>query len=346
MQIAAVEPDGMDLRWELTGADASDFAIEDVQDVDDGKDRRQLVFSIDPDYESGKGSMTSSEAAALTPPRSKDVYHVTVRATETSAVGGGPNMDAELGIIVQVTNSSEGGEVMFNWLQPEVGTAITAMVDDPDSPEGVAGTITYSWYRSKVSNPNRSPGSTDAALAGEWELIESEWEGLTANACAPDPVSSTAPSDDTYTPQGDCAETDANERTTLGDEVDEGDYLLVRAVYTDGYGAATSTGITVHPVRNDVSHDANNSPDFNASRATREIAENAAVGDTVGAPVVVLQNEDDDILTYEIVDTCASDTTSAGADTPCAGATPTQTATTQSFQGTSRSSTSIRPPAR
>ena len=328
VQIAAVEPDGMGLRWELTGADASDFAIEDVQDVNDGKDRRQLVFSIDPDYESGKGSKTSSEAAAdTTAPTTNDAYYVTVRATEMSAVGGGPNMDAELDIIVRVTNSTEGGKVAFNWLQPEVGTAITASISDPD---GVLGTPapTYTWYRSKVSNPNRSPGSTDAALAGEWELIESEWEGLTGNACAPDPVSTTAPSDDTYTPQGDCAETDANERTTLGDEVDEGDYLLVRAVYADGSGDgtahnATSTGITAYAVRNDVSHDANNSPDFAANKATREIAEDAAIGDPVGAPVVVVHNEDDDILTYEIVAMCASDTTSIATDHPCAAPLPT-----------------------
>ena len=33
----------------------------------------------------------------------------------------------------------------------------------------------YDWYRSKVTNPNLTPGSTDAALAGEWELIEEEW---------------------------------------------------------------------------------------------------------------------------------------------------------------------------
>ena len=330
VQLAAVEPDGMDLVWELTGADASDFAIEDVQDVNDGKDRRQLVFSIDPDYEDGKGSDTSAEAAADEPTgsRSNDLYRVTVRATEESAVGDGPNMGAELNVTVRVMDSSEGGKVTFNWLQPEVGTAITARASDPDGVRTDGGnTVTYTWYRSKVSNPNRNPGHTDAALAGEWEQIESEWSGFTADTnCVGTPLT-TAPTGDTYRPQGDCAETaDVDERTAggggtgLGDEVDEGDYLLVRAVYTDGYGSATSTGITVYSVREDVSHDANNSPDFNASKATREIAENAAVGDPVGDPVVVLQNEDDDILTYELVEECRTNV----ADTPCASdATPT-----------------------
>ena len=320
VQIAAVEPDGMNLRWELTGPDASDFMIEDVQDVNDGKDRRQLVFSIDPDYEKGKGSQTSSDAAGDNPARTNDVYHVTVRATEMSAVGGGPNMAATLDVVVQVTNSAETGKVEFNWLQPEVGTGITASVSDPD---GVltGETITYTWYRSKVTTPNRNPGSSDAALAGEWEQIESEWNINVFPLCGGDGTVD----NNVYTPQGDCAETtgagndertdDVGSATALGDEVDEGDYLLVRAVYTDGVGSATSTGITAHQVRNDVSDDANNSPDFNANKATREIAENAAVGDPVGAPVVVLKNEDDDILTYELVESCR---TNAAAGTPCA----------------------------
>ena len=323
VQLAAVEPDGMGLRWELTGADASDFMIEDVEDVNDGKDRVQLVFNgSTPSFESPKDAAGDTdrdgtvENAGTDPAnnreRAKDnFYHVTVRATEMSAVGGGPAMADTLDVTVQVTNSSETGKVNFNWLQPEVGTDITASVSDPDG--GITG-VSYTWYRSKVTIPNRNPGSTDAALAGEWEEIEDEWGA----GDGPDTCIGDGTLDDTYTPQGDCAQTpDTNERTALGDEVDEGDYLLVRAVYTDGAGSATSTGITANPVRNDVSDDANNSPDFNASRATREIAEDASKGDPVGAPVAVMQNEDDDILTYEIVDTCAS----AVADTPCAGAT-------------------------
>ena len=48
----------MGLRWELTGPDASDFAIEDVEDVNDGKDRRpaRVQRSSTPSFESPKGS--------------------------------------------------------------------------------------------------------------------------------------------------------------------------------------------------------------------------------------------------------------------------------------------------
>ena len=43
--LAAMEPDGDDLRWEVTGVDAADFMIVDVADIaSDGKDRRELAL--------------------------------------------------------------------------------------------------------------------------------------------------------------------------------------------------------------------------------------------------------------------------------------------------------------
>ena len=114
VQLAAVEPDGHDLRWEVTGADASDFMIVDAEDFNDGRDRVQLMFKSQPDYENGRGSATTTVAG--------DTYSVTVRATEMTAVGGGPAKAAELPVTVQVTNANEPGMVDFNLLQPEVGT--------------------------------------------------------------------------------------------------------------------------------------------------------------------------------------------------------------------------------
>ena len=81
VQLAGVEPDGDGLRWEVTGADASDFMIIDADDINDGKDRVQLVFKSQPDYENLKGS---ADTSAGPDPMSKpdDTYEVTVRATE------------------------------------------------------------------------------------------------------------------------------------------------------------------------------------------------------------------------------------------------------------------------
>ena len=127
--LAATEPDGGSLHWEVEGTDAAAFDIMDAEDIPgDGKDRRELHFKSQPNYEK------------------KNQYSVIVRATETTAVGDGPNLAAKLPVTVQVTNSEEDGTVEVRWLQPEVGTEISASLDDPD------GNITdqeWTWYRLK-----------------------------------------------------------------------------------------------------------------------------------------------------------------------------------------------------
>ena len=76
--LAAIEPDGADLRWEVRGADAARFEIEDVPDGAGNRDRRKLVFKDQPNYESRKDSDKNN------------TYDVIVRATEEAAVGDGP----------------------------------------------------------------------------------------------------------------------------------------------------------------------------------------------------------------------------------------------------------------
>ena len=124
----------------------------------------------------------------------------------------------------------------------------------------------WQWYQSKVRNPNLNPDP--AALGAEWLTIDGA-------AIA------------TYTPQA----------------TDEGWYLLVTAEYTDEAGTGTDTafGISANPVRADVSNEDNNSPDFTHNTTKRTVPESTAVGDPVGRPVVVDTNEDNDILTYELV---------------------------------------------
>ena len=64
-------------------------------------------------------------------------------------------------------------------------------------------------------------------------------------------------------------------------------------------------GITANPVRAGCPRRSdNNSPDFQANKATRTIPEDTAVGQPVGLPVMVRLNEDNDILTYELVTQC------------------------------------------
>ena len=272
VQLSGVEPDGHTLKWEVIGADASAFMIMDADDLDDGKDRVHLMFDIDPDYENGKGSVEGTVAG--------DTYTVMVRATEMMAVGDGPKMAAEQMVTVQVTNAKEAGMVDFTLLQPEVGTAITASVTDLDN--AVDTGQNWTWYRAKVSNPNRNPDP---------DKLDSEWLQITgggANTAA-------------YTPQGVVR---ADDGTTTGTRADEDLFLLARVTYNDGYtGAATTTaavGITAYPTRADVSDAMNNSPDFNDNKTTREVPESTAVGMPVGDPVDVDRNEDGDVLTYSL----------------------------------------------
>ena len=277
--LAGVEPDGGTLRWEVTGTDASDFMVMDADDINDGKDRVELRFKNQPDYENGAGSDTSGVGGSP-----GDTYMVTVRATEESAVGGGPNMAAELDVTVQVTNSAEGGMVEIDLLQPEVGTELMATASDDDGFVSVQADG-WQWYRAKVDVP-APPSTVEATLAREWEEIENE--GTSA----------------TYEPTAD----------------DEDKFLLVRAEYEDGFtGTDTTTaavGMSAYKVRKDVDEPTHNSPDFNASSVKRTISEDTAVGMSVGAPVTVARNEDGDVLTYTLVMSRGEDTEPYDDDNP------------------------------
>ena len=117
--LAAIEPDGDALRWELTGADAGAFEVKDIPDGSGTRDRVELVFKDQPNFESRGGV--------------DNPYNVTVRATEEmDSVSSGPAKATTLNVMVQVTDIDEGGKVSINWLQPEVGTLITATASDPD----------------------------------------------------------------------------------------------------------------------------------------------------------------------------------------------------------------------
>ena len=262
VELAAVEPDGNTLRWETVGADGPDFEIRPLSDLPgSGKDRVALHFRSQPDFESGKGSV---EVGSPTLPNG---YRVTVRAVEATAVGSGPNMAGELMVYVTVQNADEDGSVDISLLLPEVGTQFTATASDPDG--GVTGD-SWTWYRSKVSNPVQNETDiTDSTFTSSWEAITG------------------AATDGTYTPGTD----------------DVGKYLLARAAYEDDQGTGkAAVARTAERVRADVADDDNNSPDFSDPTTTRTIEEDADVGDDVGNPVVVDVNEDNDVLTYALDD--------------------------------------------
>ena len=238
----AVDPDkANNILWYVYGTDAADFTIVSGQ----------LRFKTEPNFEEPTGG--------------GNTYHVTVRATEKTAMGGGPLKSVDVDLTVTVINVDEMGTVDLNLLQPEVGTAITGRVIDPD---GVVTGGTNTWWRSKVNAPNLNPDP--ANLAAEW--ARATGSGDTSFI---------------YTPNA----------------LDEGKHLLMRSMYTNplGLGEASAIGISSLPVRADVSDADNASPDFTSNDTTRTIPENTSVGSLVGQPVIVDTNEDNDVLSYELL---------------------------------------------
>ena len=125
------DPEGGTITWDLRGADASFFTIDD-----DGV----LKFRNSPDYEDPKdkaGANTATPAAMGISPdgtgMSDNVYNIVIRAITSRGSGDtGPAETVDITVAVTVTNVDEDGEVVISWLQPEAGTAITASLTDPD----------------------------------------------------------------------------------------------------------------------------------------------------------------------------------------------------------------------
>ena len=70
-----------------------------------------------------------------------NVYDIVIRAIASrDSRDTGPAETLDTTVAVTVTDVDEEGEVVISWLQPEVGTEITASLTDPDGP-GPVGTV-------------------------------------------------------------------------------------------------------------------------------------------------------------------------------------------------------------
>ena len=213
-----------------------------------------------------------SAAAGSGTPAQRNVYKVTVTATD----GSNPTMRE---VTVNVTNVDEEGVVTLPSPQPEGGVELTATLADPDGASGAtlpiaADTVlttgvTWQWARSS----SRTGTFTDI-------------KGAT---------------DAAYTPA----------------TADVGSYLRATASYHDAEGKYKSAfAVSTNPVR--VGLYRNTPPVFqdsagvaipDAESIDRSVAENAAAGSAVGAPVVATDIGQDgrpEVLTYSLSGTDAS----------------------------------------
>ena len=120
-EYTASDPENDDLKWSLSGADASKFNISETGAM------RTLAFKANPDYESPGDS------------GGDNVYEVTVVVTDSES-----NTD-EQDVTVKVTNIEEPGTVTLSTLQPRVGFPVTATLADPDNI--TADSVSWQWYR-------------------------------------------------------------------------------------------------------------------------------------------------------------------------------------------------------
>ena len=215
-------------------------------------------------------------------------------------------MSAAIDVAVDIIDIDEPGEVEVRWRQPEVGTQLPAVLSDPDSanndnpgteavetgiagPDGT-GDPAYQWYRAKVDEPNEDLTLSEVMNLG---TTTSEWEAIQAE-------------------NGDAQE-GSNTRIYTPQAADVGKKLLVRATYTDtrapGDEAADTNpteyayGISEFAVQADVEDDDNNSPDFRGARDNKDDSGEHSHRGPRGRVVMVQNNEDNDVLTYELVQT-------------------------------------------
>ena len=271
----STDPEGSRIEWNVRGVDAADFEIDSSTGV--------LAFIDSPDFENPTDRGLNLNPAdevdnpVFTGPGefapNDNNYQITVSATEMRAGANAPlpakRTDIDLTVIVG--NEDDPGELTLQWLQPEVGTAITATLTDPDTdPVGEITGEAWRWYTSKAADP----------VVGN--LFH--WTKITTGA-----------TDNSYTPVA----------------ADEGKYLWVNVAYTDPQGGTkTEDAKSENPVRAAVSDNANASPDFEANTDNRAVPESTAVGDPVGGPITATDT-DNDTLTYELDDDTTSGNTPA-----------------------------------
>ena len=153
-----------DLKWSLSGADASKFQFADENLTGA---TRTLEFKTNPNFESPGDS------------GGNNVYEVTVKVTDSQG-----NSD-EQDVTVKVTNIEETGMVILSTLQPRVGFPVTATLTDPDNI--TADSVSWQWYRGQTAT------SIQTANLSETECVDD-----TSNDC---PIKGAT--SNTYTPVAD-----------------------------------------------------------------------------------------------------------------------------------------------
>ena len=146
------DPEGARIEWNVRGVDAADFEISSAG---------VLTFKESPDFENptdrgldlnADGDFDDATDGEFAPDDNN--YQITVSATEMRAGANAPlpAKRTDIALTVTVENVDDDGELTLQWLQPEVGTVITATLTDPDG-QTTVDADGWTWYRSKAADP-------------------------------------------------------------------------------------------------------------------------------------------------------------------------------------------------
>ena len=296
----STDPERDSVVWSIRGLDAADFTISSTG---------VLEFESPPNFEEPTDRAlemiydAATHAYADNTPNDQQFdekdnhYHITVSATEMSQAL--PRKRTDLPVTIQVMNQDDPGVLKLEWLEPEVGTLIRAILTDEDG--GLTGATTqFTWSVSIVVRP-------DADIDLNWNPVTGVIgeTGVITEVTGED-VSETTGVDSSYIPEGDNVVPTNDD----GVEVDEGRFLRVQALYEDTQGVSKMAVVkSMLPVRAEVSTVAddpggrpaeNGSPDFVQEKDTRTVPEDTLVHAVVGDPFRAIEPDPEDTLTFTL----------------------------------------------
>ena len=310
---SVTDPEGVSPTWSLAGADRGDFTITDgvlrfsnppdhEQPADAG---RNNVYAVSVRATAGSHTIEQDvtirvtgvdEPPTLMGPTSVPLYDenrttrvATFTATDPEgatviwSVTGTDDDDFDISNGVLTFKSPPDYEAADSYavtVQASDGTtspatqALTLTINNLNE----AGSLTLSSEQPQVGTPYVATLSDlDGVTTTTWV-----WESRPTNSGTWTEIAGAI--SDSYTPAA----------------ADEGNYLRVRATYTDGHGESGSKSLqraSTNRVR--AASGSNNRPLFSDTPTTRTVQENTAAGRNVGAPVAAT-DADNDPLTYSL----------------------------------------------
>ena len=272
VRIYATSPERDEVEFSLEGIDAPDFTI----------DGGVLRFKKSPSFEQPSDRMRAEVEPVEDDPLT-DADETVKAVSEEEADDNGYH------VTVRSTDVRPAGA---KGATPSSTVDVIVSVSNVDED----GTVDISWRQPEVTTEltaiaSDPDGITGGAPTYEWSIPKVSRPTLTNDSHWQDPEGDN--NSDTYTP-------------LVGDE---GNYLRVKAEYTDGEGGSKVAYVrSEFRVRESVEAGSNDEPAFEDPTDTRKIPESADVGDAVGNPVVADDNDGDDKgrLTYTI-DTDSAD---------------------------------------